>query len=161
MTYQLWDPTTDHIFNSFHVSFIETCQLPLSPPTSNNIQDSILPTHLLPNTINNHPTSIPPITSSASNIPITDPQCSTIPYPIRLPSTQSFHQVLSPPLHAPVLPHDMSMTLTSPFSTPNLLLSSSNINNNAPFYNTQITSNPHTVGFKTIAMFGHFQLGSM
>ena len=80
--YQLWDPTTNHIFNFFHVSFIETCQLPVPPPPSNNIQDSLLPTHSLPNTINNHPTPTLPITSSASDIPITNTQHSTIPYPI-------------------------------------------------------------------------------
>ena len=58
--YWLWDPTTDRIFNSFHVSFIKVCHIPPPPPDSNEIQHSQLPNHPIPFIIDQHPTTVKP-----------------------------------------------------------------------------------------------------
>ena len=94
--YWLWDPTTDRIFNSFHVSFIETRQL-LPPP---NIQYPTIPSHTLPPSPE---TDCPTPTSSL--IPQTPfPHDYTAQYPVRLPNTSSYSQNPIPPQHRPTFP---------------------------------------------------------
>lgn len=73
--YRLWDPTTDRIFNSYHVSFIEHRDLPHPPPSlsnplshSNPLSRSIPPLHLPPPP-NTYPTNPQHIPSPTSNPP--------------------------------------------------------------------------------------------
>ena len=91
--YRLWDPTTNRIFNSFHVSFIESHQLPLLPPPP-------YPPHTS-NPLLKNPSSPPsdsPSSSSSSTINTTK-----IPPKFPIPPSTLIHPTLTS--HFPQQPH--------------------------------------------------------
>ena len=136
--YQLWDPTTDHIFNSFHISFIKAHHIPPPPPDSNEIQHSQLPNHPIPSIINQHPTTIKP----PPNVTNTSLQYPTTHYPVQLPLTQIIPQASPPTTHPPTLPQEKAMSLNPILPPLNPPLFSSNRNNNVPFYDSNSTFTP-------------------
>ena len=122
--YRLWDPVTDRIFNSFHVSFIETHQLP--PPTPTSSLNSNLPPTLPLKTHLQQPS--PPV---LPHLPLPPPLSNPISYPVSIPpSTQlsTLHRSVPlqinniPPLNnnnAPLLTNNVPVphTLPSPYNT--------------------------------------------
>ena len=87
--YRLWDPVTDRVFNSFHVSFIETHQLP--PPPSSIPSNSIPPT-LMPSSASiPYFTPLPPSPSPSISFPISVPCSNAIPPLFTSSSTIPLH----------------------------------------------------------------------
>ena len=122
--YRLWDPVTDPIFNSFHVSFIETHQLP--PPMPTSLLNSNLPPMLPLKTHLQQPS--PPV---LPHLPLPPPLSNPISYPVSVPpSTQVSTLHRSVPLqinnippqnnnNASLLPNNVPIphTLPSPYNT--------------------------------------------
>ena len=123
--YRLWDPTTNHVFNSFHVSFIERRELPPPPPTHTPH------THTPQDTTTSSPQSSQETTTQS---PVS-PQDHSTPRPSETPSTTPSSSIPHP--FSTVSDSDPSFTHSTfiPFNT----ASSSTIHNL-----------PHTPGAPTV-----------
>ena len=161
--YRLWDPTTDRIFNSFHVSFIEARHLPppspppVLTPLPSNVNQHTSPASLSPPSIETRhsPTSLPhiplshqhplPISHPPPSINTHQPPSSLPPIPPSsqdpFPVTRPPHSNISYPIRLPCSNNiqPSSTTTPPPTSTPAppavpFSHSTSHKNNNIPFY---------------------------
>ena len=122
--YCLWDSVTNHIFNSFHVSFIELHESPSAPP--------IPASHSTPNNLTLHP--VPPYT-----IPTYDAPILTSTPNHQLPTS---HPTIPLPIHVSSTP-PINVSSTSTISHHNNTISLQN--NTIPHQNNTISHQNNTV----------------
>ena len=128
--YRLWDPTTNRIFDSFHVSFIEhrqSASLSSSTPTSPIPQDPKLSPPSLPS---------PPSTTASSSLPQNSPSTPfTIPTPPSTSSTSltnpSTPQVSLSPSATALFPTIPTSPSSLPRSAPQNIIPN-NVSDNSP-----------------------------
>ena len=156
--FRLWDHSTDRIFNSFHVSFIESFELPSNPisPTQAPVSSHTPVTYPFPSVTSSAPTLQPfvlPSKPTQHTHPLTSntlfPPTSTIstappsPNPLPNPTTTTPHLPPPPSYHPP--PPQIIITPPSPStSTPST----------TTHQNTDTTSNaPRNINSETNSPF--------
>ena len=120
--YRLWDPTTDRIFNSFHVSFIEHRELP-PPPESLPVPPPLPPSHP-PETRLHHS----PVIANTVNIPISLPPAP----PHNVPPQNSIPLQNTVPLQSSVPLQNNTVPLQSPVPLQNDPIPLQNNRNSLP-----------------------------
>ena len=112
--YRLWDPFSDRVFNSYHVSFIELRELPTTPPPNPPDTPSSAHTPATNSSSLPVPIPLPPTIPSPSVHPHSTHTPSSLPAPLQDTSPTSLPP--SPPDPMPPRPTSPPLSLSNPIS---------------------------------------------